>query len=42
MDNAGFLPIDDIDLMSDEDLYGQIFGSFVSRWYAEATAAGIV
>jgi hypothetical protein len=42
VDNAGFLPIDDIDLLSDDDLYGQIFGSFVSRWHAAATAAGIL
>jgi len=42
VDNAGFLPIDDIDALSDEDLYGQIFGTFVSRWYATAGAAGIV
>jgi stress response protein SCP2 len=42
VDNAGFLPIDDIDGTSDESLYGEIFGSFVSRWYAEATAAGIL
>ncbi|MDG6107481.1 VWA domain-containing protein [Dactylosporangium aurantiacum] len=42
VDNAGFLPIDDIDLLSDDDLYGQIFGTFVSRWHSAATAAGIV
>ncbi len=42
VDNAGFLPIDDIDLLSDDDLYGQIFGTFVSRWHSAAAAAGIL
>ncbi|WP_327007928.1 VWA domain-containing protein [Dactylosporangium sp. NBC_01737] len=42
VDNAGFLPIDDIDLLSDDDLYGQIFGAFVSRWHTAAAAAGIL
>ncbi|MEV4515316.1 VWA domain-containing protein [Dactylosporangium sp. NPDC049525] len=42
VDNAGFLPIDDIDLLSDDDLYGQIFGTFVSRWHTAAAAAGIL
>jgi stress response protein SCP2 len=42
VDNAGFLPIDDIDLLSDEDLYGQIFGTFVSRWHTAAATAGIL
>jgi stress response protein SCP2 len=42
VDNAGFIPIDDIDLLSDEDLYGQIFGNFVSRWHTAAAAAGIL
>lgn len=42
VDNAGFIPIDNIELMPDEELYGLIFGQFVSAWYAEATAAGVV
>ena len=42
VDNAGFLPIDDIDLLSDDDLYGQVFGTFVSRWHSAAAAAGIL
>ncbi|MEV0127645.1 VWA domain-containing protein [Dactylosporangium sp. NPDC050688] len=42
VDSAGFLPIDDIDLLSDDDLYGQIFGTFVSRWHSAAAAAGIL
>jgi hypothetical protein len=42
VDNAGFLPIDDIDLLSDDDLYGQIFATFVSPWHTAATRAGIL
>jgi stress response protein SCP2 len=42
VDNAGFIPIDDIDAVADRDLYGWIFGNFVSRWVAEATAAGVL
>ncbi|GAA1505459.1 hypothetical protein GCM10009827_018790 [Dactylosporangium maewongense] len=41
VDNAGFIPIDDIDQFSDDDLYGQIFG-FVSRWHTAAAAARIL
>ncbi|MFF5233848.1 VWA domain-containing protein [Dactylosporangium sp. NPDC000521] len=41
VDNAGFIPIDDIDQFSDDDLYGQIF-SFVSRWHTAAAAARIL
>jgi stress response protein SCP2 len=42
VDNAGFIPIDDIDAVADRDLYGWIFGNFVSRWVADATTAGIL
>ncbi|MET7419379.1 VWA domain-containing protein [Dactylosporangium sp. NPDC005555] len=42
VDNAGFFPIDDIDMLSDEHLYGHIFESFVSRWHAAATTTGIL
>jgi hypothetical protein len=42
VDNAGFIPIDDIDRYPDSDLYGQIFGTFVKPWVAAATAAGVL
>ena len=42
VDNAGFIPIDDIDQFPDEVLYGEIFGSFVRPWVEAATAAGII
>jgi hypothetical protein len=42
VDNAGFIPIDDIDRFPDDAMYGQIFGSFVRPWVAAATAAGIL
>lgn len=41
VDNCGFFAIDDIERMSDEDLYGKIF-AFVSKWHREATAAGVI
>jgi stress response protein SCP2 len=42
VDNAGFIPIDDIDHYPDSDLYGQIFGTFVQPWVAAATQAGVL
>ncbi|GAA0941901.1 VWA domain-containing protein [Virgisporangium aurantiacum] len=42
VDNAGFIPIDDIDRYPDADMYGQIFGNFVKPWVAAATAAGVL
>jgi stress response protein SCP2 len=42
VDNAGFIPIDDIDRYPDSDMYGRIFGTFVKPWVAAATAAGIL
>jgi stress response protein SCP2 len=42
VDNAGFIPIDDIDHHPDETLYGEIFGSFVRPWIDAATAAGLL
>jgi hypothetical protein len=42
VDNAGFIPIDDIDRVADADLYSQIFGSFVRPWVTAATAAGVL
>lgn len=42
VDNAGFIPIDDIELYPDAEMYGQIFGSFVKPWVAAATAAGVL
>jgi stress response protein SCP2 len=42
VDNAGFIPIDDIDRYPDDAMYGQIFGSFVRPWVEAATAAGIL
>jgi stress response protein SCP2 len=42
VDNAGFIPIDDIDHYPDETLYGEIFGSFVRPWIDAATAAGLL
>jgi stress response protein SCP2 len=42
VDNAGFIPIDDIDGFPDEALYGEIFGSFVRPWVDAATAAGLL
>ncbi|GIJ49118.1 hypothetical protein Val02_60040 [Virgisporangium aliadipatigenens] len=42
VDNAGFIPIDDIDAVADRDLYGWIFGNFVSPWVAAATTAGVL
>jgi stress response protein SCP2 len=41
VDNAGFIEIDDIDSMADDELYGRIF-PFVRQWYADATAAGVI
>ena len=42
VDNAGFIPIDDIDRYPDDVMYGEIFGSFVRPWVDEATAAGVL
>jgi stress response protein SCP2 len=42
VDNAGFIPIDDIEHYPDETLYGEIFGSFVRPWIDAATAAGVL
>jgi stress response protein SCP2 len=42
VDNAGFIPIDDIEHYPDETLYGEIFGSFVRPWIDAATAAGLL
>lgn len=41
VDNAGFIPIDDIEQMSDEDLYSKIM-VFIAKWYNEAKTAGII
>jgi stress response protein SCP2 len=42
VDNAGFLPIDDIDQLPDDALYDQIFNTFVTQWHTAATTAGIL
>jgi len=42
VDNAGFIPIDDIDRYPDDVMYGEIFGSFVRPWVDAATAAGVL
>jgi hypothetical protein len=42
VDNAGFIPVDDIDRYPDDVMYGEIFGSFVRPWVDEATAAGVL
>jgi hypothetical protein len=42
VDNAGFIPIDDIDHVADADLYGQIFGTFVKPWVTAATQVGVL
>jgi hypothetical protein len=42
VDNAGFIPIDDIDHYPDADMYGRIFGAFVKPWVTAATAAGVL
>ncbi len=44
VDNCGFIKIDDIEQMTDEDLYGKIM-AFVSKWcrdYDAAKAAGLI
>jgi hypothetical protein len=42
VDNAGFIPVDDIDRFPDDALYGEIFGSFVRPWLDAATNAGVI
>jgi hypothetical protein len=42
VDNAGFIPIDDIDRYPDGVMYGEIFGSFVRPWVDAASAAGVL
>jgi stress response protein SCP2 len=41
VDNCGFFAIDNIENMSDDDLYKKIF-EFVSKWYREAKSVGVI
>jgi stress response protein SCP2 len=41
VDNCGFFEIDDIEHMSDDDLYSAIF-AIVTKWHKEAKAAGVI